>query len=234
MSAPKIVVTGCGRAGTQYAAQLLGNLGVPCSHEKVYVHDLDPTDPDPAKVERRWVADAEASWLAAPFLAFHGVPKDAVIWHQLRDPLKVIRCWHSHRILSDFNHVQPPPAAVQEFVFRHLPECSKGDDLERCVKYVLGWTRMLLKLTGANVLRYRVEKLTPRSLRSLLFCSGRELSLNQVETGMGQVVGRVGACALPHVPALSASRVVKVPGGQELLELYHGLGYSFNLSEAAA
>lgn len=218
----KILVTGCGRAGTQYTARLLNLLGIPCGHERVYTH---------AGINDWDGQQAESSWLAAPLVS-EAIPEDCMVWHQLRDPLKVVRCWNSHRTLTDFNSALPQPVEVQRFVFRHLPECSEGDDLERCVKYVLGWTRMLMKHDlYPRVLRYRLERLSARSLLSLLFSSGYERTLDQVETAMEQIIGRIGACVLPHVPEIKASRIVKLPGGQELLGLYHQLGYSFNLSE---
>jgi hypothetical protein len=77
----RFLVTGTGRCGTGYVAQLLTRLGLPTGHEQVYnPHSLSTG-------EFRWgVERGEASWLAAPFLAhFQG---DAV--HLVRHPLDVI------------------------------------------------------------------------------------------------------------------------------------------------
>lgn len=77
----RFLVTGTGRCGTGYLAQLLTRLGLPTGHEQVYHPGNLATGEFHWNVER-----GEASWLAAPFLAhFQG---DAV--HLVRHPLDVI------------------------------------------------------------------------------------------------------------------------------------------------
>lgn len=215
---PRIIVTGCGRAGTQYTARLLSSLGLETAHERVFSYDLDPTGPCWELVSSRWGRrqDAEVSWMAAPFLA--AVPPGVTIWHQLRDPLKVVRCWAQHGMATK--------STVSEFVQAAVPECRSGSDLERAVAYVLRWGEMAEHNSEHHPCyhRYRVEDLTADRLHRMLGDVGFPRSLAVVAAAVEQVRPGLGACAEPHREVTWAD-VEACPLGPGLRAWARGRGY---------
>jgi len=76
------VVTGCPRSGTHYLSEVLTRVGLVCRHESVFgPHQSDFTGLNGAH--------GDSSWLAVPFLA--QLPGDAIVMHQTRHPLDVVR-----------------------------------------------------------------------------------------------------------------------------------------------
>jgi hypothetical protein len=75
------VVTGCARSGTTYMAALLSGLGLRIGHEVVF-------GPRTRSFDGWRGLNGDSSWLAAPFLADLD---DALVFHQVRHPLKVVR-----------------------------------------------------------------------------------------------------------------------------------------------
>ncbi len=85
------VITGCARSGTAYMAALLDGLGLRVGHEVVF-------DPRTRHFDGWQGQNGDSSWLAAPFLADLG---DALVVHQLRHPLKVVRSLVGVRFFAD-------------------------------------------------------------------------------------------------------------------------------------
>lgn len=216
----RILVTGCGRSGTQYTHRLLSLLGLRSSHEKVYNHDLDVFSPPLERINERWnMLDAECSWLAVPFC--RTLPEDVVIWHQIRDPLKVIRCWTHAKILSSHN-------AATWFVHQVFPECAMGSDLQRSVQYVLRWTRMLADYgrLRKNYYRFQIETATPDHLQALLAIAGYTISSERILKAILEMPENVGACGhQDNDPPPTWNDVRREEGGEELYSMWKGWGY---------
>ena len=85
------VVTGCARSGTTYMAALLGGLGLHIGHEDLF-------GPRTRAFDGWHGRQGDSSWLAAPFLGQVG---DALVFHQVRHPLKVARSLLGMRFLAD-------------------------------------------------------------------------------------------------------------------------------------
>jgi hypothetical protein len=94
MTAPvlrPLVVTGCARSGTMYIAAVLGGLGLRVGHEVVF-------GPRTRRFDGWHGQHGDCSWLAAPFLGQIG---DAVVRHQVRHPLAVVRSLVGMRFFAD-------------------------------------------------------------------------------------------------------------------------------------
>lgn len=187
----KLLVTGCGRSGTQYTAAVLEALGIRTTHERVYTPDLIPGDETSLKtIAERWQnTDAECSWLAAPFIPY--LPEDVIVLHQVRHPLKVIRCWASHRLLSK-------PAETSLYARRVMPELEGRGDVEGAATYWYSWNLMIeanLSLSGrcSNTLRYRVENVPVAPFFGILRRAGHSVTLDQVEAAFRDTPHK-GAC----------------------------------------
>lgn len=85
------VVTGCARSGTTYLAVLLSGLGLRVGHEVLF-------GPRTRGFEGWQGQHGDSSWLAAPFLGELG---DALVLHQVRHPLKVVRSLVGVRFFAD-------------------------------------------------------------------------------------------------------------------------------------
>src|SRR4051794_440119 len=85
------VVTGTARSGTAYTAMLLSGLGLRIGHEDVF-------GPRTRSFDGWHGQDGDSSWLAAPFL--DQLP-DALVLHQVRHPLKVVRSLVGVRFFAD-------------------------------------------------------------------------------------------------------------------------------------
>lgn len=209
----RIVVTGCGRSGTQYTALVLQRLGLKATHEKVFKPDLDPLQPpSPKEINDRFEeagSDIEVSWMAAPFLK--QLPDDVEVWFQLRDPLKIVRCWKSHYIIS-------VPNDCGRLIRRALPECNHGSEFERSIQYVLGWNR-LIESSGRVKYKYRIEDSIAGDWAGLLGTNGQNF-----EEVLRGVTNDVGKCVDPH-PELTWQEVRMQPGGVELANLAACQGY---------
>lgn len=164
----RFVVTGCGRSGTGYTANLLTSLGLACGHESVF----RPRDPRQGPV--KWPASlaGDSSWLAAPFLT--SLPEGTVVLHQVREPVSLIR---SFLRIGFFEK----PSGYLQFAEAQLPELAHGDPTERCMKYWLYWNRLAERAAELDRLRYfriRVEDidaaLVERVLALLEFPCTRE------------------------------------------------------------
>lgn len=78
-----VLITGCGRSGTQYLTEVLSAAGNPTSHEKRFTVFGPKDAPGPRY---------EASWYAAPFLSH--LPPTTRIVHLVRDPTAVVTSFH--------------------------------------------------------------------------------------------------------------------------------------------
>lgn len=227
---PRIVATGCGRAGTQYLTRLLVHCGLRAAHEGVFRYDLDPTNPPkPEDVEPRWVfrdppegpggpIDVDVSWMAAPFLV-KSLPRDCVVWHQTRDLLKVARCWRQHDLAGT--------GVVSEFVQRSLPGLDNGtDSLPRSVQYVFRWNKMVERAAlHRPYVRYRVEELSPAVLNNLLAWSGFEVPFPIIEQAFNDAGTGVGSCPYPHQELTWSQVLCCFAPGAELTEMALRYGY---------
>lgn len=126
----RLLVTGCPKSGTQYMAELLCRLGLEATHEKVFALHR-PED---------WgTKDVSVSWEAAANLEKAMMDGVTALWHQVRDPLKVIRCMVSHKFLSDDGY-----GDASDFMKKHVPEAWAGKSLlDRTIRFWIGWNKLV-------------------------------------------------------------------------------------------
>jgi hypothetical protein len=126
-----LLITGCGRSGTQYMAKFLRKSGLKVGHERMKAHGTVS-----------WLMASTADWspwgpIASDYEFIH-------IFHQIRDPLKVIQSFYN-----------VPPAASWEWISESIPQISMDDsDLVKCAKYWYYWN--LLAESKAEW-TYRIE-----------------------------------------------------------------------------
>lgn len=144
----RFVVTGTGRSGTGYIAQLLRAAGLRCGHEDWFTwvpgvrdHQTIPRTSLRMRLRgpmsrlreewrrRRQRLDGDASWMAVPSLMrFKGM-----VFLQLRHPLAVISSLVSHRFFSD------PSRYGVWLRFAHAHFQGTGDDVLDAMRWWVQW-----------------------------------------------------------------------------------------------
>jgi len=132
----QFLVTGTGRCGTGYAAELLTSAGIPCGHEDVYT---------PWGIFPQPGLDADSSWLAVPHLeAFQGR-----VVHLVRHPVEVVRSFISIGFFRE--HLTWPHRA---FAFRHFKRT--GHELDDALRWTIEWNA---RIEPRADIRIRLEDL---------------------------------------------------------------------------
>ena len=154
------VITGTGRSGTRYAAELFTRLGLPCSHQRVFSDSYNLSG-----WKLGWDGKiGDSSAFAAPFV--DTLPETTLIIHQVRDPRLVINSMIEHQ------HVPGQRAKSDKglrFLERHVPRVMSIEGLPaRAARF---WTEWNLKIEKArdrsNYLFHRLEDYSPTFLEKI-------------------------------------------------------------------
>jgi hypothetical protein len=179
----RYLVTGTGRSGTVYLANLLTSASIPCGHEAIFTPGGLPEAR--ARLEGRtpinvsdislascgdWLPStaelaAESSYMAAPFLDDPLLAGTCII-HVVRHPLQVI----SSFVVGLGYFYEPYPTDFwQEFIYAYLPELRQDwHPLERAALYYVRWNRVIEERShGKKRFFVRIEDGIPRLLRRL-------------------------------------------------------------------
>jgi hypothetical protein len=90
----RFVIAATSRSGTRFISRALAQAGVRCGHEEVF-------GIKPCGFHGWGEFDGDASWLSVPFLS--ELPRDALLFHQVREPLPTIRSIASTGIFRPFD-----------------------------------------------------------------------------------------------------------------------------------
>lgn len=177
MAIPKYLVTGTGRCGTLFMANLLTSMGFPCSHEAIFtpmgiewarevMDGRRPIENSRISEGKRCLPDdpdvefvAESSYMAAPFLKEF----DFRVIHVVRNPLNVVASLvgkgfrqFSSKTPTDFEE-DPDHFRYEKFIYENVPELGEDiSPLERGCLFYVRWNEMIEK-SGRVSLFHRVE-----------------------------------------------------------------------------
>lgn len=186
MSDIRYVVTSLPRSGTKYISKVLNHFGFECGHEAHFNLGKCRTSDDREGI---W---GDASWMAAPYIS--ELPPGTIVFHQLRDPLKVLnsnlppggdsyfRTWDENAGL-DTDPLYEKSIPWKRFIWEHTnkwrwawPEgVGEGPESpEEVARLVHWWTNWNLKIEYAatqrsdlRYIRYRLEDMSPDLIRSI-------------------------------------------------------------------
>lgn len=173
----KYVITGTGRCGTVFLARLLTSLNIPCGHESIF--DWNGLPAAKARItgqlkpylsycstanfkngewtpEPTWLTDisqieAEASYLAAPFLK-EEILQNTQIIHVTRNPVHVIQSFCNY---IDYFQSESPNNKYEQFIYSKLPILTQKMSIyERAALYYIEWNKMIEE---AKPIFYRLE-----------------------------------------------------------------------------
>lgn len=177
MEGLKFIITGTGRCGTLYMANLFTSMGFPCSHEAVFtpkgidwakevLSGKQPRTSSKISEGKRCIPFgknvdfvAESSYLAAPFIGEF----DAKVIHVVRHPTKVVASLVGDGFRNFVNKLPtdqidfPDHLEYEKFMYQNMPELS-GDmtQLDRGCLFYVGWNEMIER-SGKVELFHRVE-----------------------------------------------------------------------------
>lgn len=172
MAVRRFLVTGAGRSGTGYIANVLTALGCLTGHEDIF---------GPKKLrdseELFWPPEVpgDSSWLGAPYL--DALPQGTVVLHQVREPVANVRS--SLRI--QFFRTQ---SWYRSFAEQHAPALLSGSEAERCLCYWLEWNRMAESARTKPALeyfRYRLEDIDREIVAEICLRIGLEASSARID-----------------------------------------------------
>lgn len=148
------VVTGVGRSGTAFVCKVLKAAGVSCGHEGAF---------NCAGFDQGTHLAIDVSWLAVPFLS--RLPAGTRVFHQVRDPIKVIQ---SHHRIRFFGSSSP----FRDFAKRYCPAAFEGPPIEQAVRFWIYWNQMVEGAQHLGFLRYERHRLEDVDWNKLWDISG--------------------------------------------------------------
>jgi hypothetical protein len=185
----KILVTGTGRCGTVFVANLLTSMGRPCGHEAVFgPQGLERAEriirggdePNNSEISRSgtilsegMVLVGDSSYMSAPFLKRF----DTTVIHLVRNPMGVVGSLvgevfrnFSNPFPTHFDDA-PDHFLYERFMYEHLPDLGEEmPQLDRACLFYIRWNEMI-ESSGRVDLFHRVEDNTDR-IRKLVGSPG--------------------------------------------------------------
>ncbi len=185
MSQIRYVVASLPRSGTKYISKVLSDLGLNCAHEGHFTYRKCELE-----LESGPEVWGDASWMSVPYI--DKLPPGTVVFHQIRDPIKVLnsnlppggdsyfRTWDEHAGLpSDPLYNKPIP--WKRFIWEHTqdwvwpggtsPGIEGPGEIARLIHWWLNWNLWIeyatLRRNDLLYIRYRLEDMTPDLLRDI-------------------------------------------------------------------
>lgn len=180
----KVIVTGTGRCGTVFMANLLTSLGWPCGHEAIFGPDgleharrvlSGVSGPENSPISRLGEVLSEdmdivgdSSYMAAPFLREF----ETTVVHVVRNPFPVVaslmggvfRNFTAARP-TDFEDI-PDHINYETFIYENLPDMGRDmPQLDRACLFYIRWNEMI-ESSGKVDLLHRIED-SPDRIRKM-------------------------------------------------------------------
>lgn len=180
MSNIRYVVAGLPRSGTKYIAKVLSGLGLDCGHENYFrLEQCISTRP----VDGVW---GDSSWMVAPYI--YRLPPGTIVFHQLRDPLKVLnsnlpiggdsyfRTWDESAGLAE-DPLYGKAIPYKRFIWDNTQDWvwptgvaegpESAEEIERLMHWWMSWNLWIeyatLQRSDLQYFRYKLEAITADS-----------------------------------------------------------------------
>lgn len=144
---PNFIIVSTGRAGSQFIAQYLSSIGIPCAHEGFF---------NTKGFRKRFFYKGESSWMALPYLEKNIKINNAIVLHQVRNPLDVINSYSGISLFIDTNN------PYYNFINNHF--ILTGNELIDCMRW---WSEWNIRCQNIAHLTYKVESID-QSIHNIL------------------------------------------------------------------
>lgn len=162
----RFLVTGCGRSGTKYTAQLLTAAGLHCGHEDVF-NSWPRGKPPPRWRESPF--DGDSSFVAAPWAG--ELARHLVVVHQVRAPLDVIRS------AVGTGHTEDRRKPWVAYIDGQIGHLRRPTPAQRAATYWLRWNRLVAPHAH---LTWRLDTIGADDVQALAKRIGVDLDPNRV------------------------------------------------------
>jgi hypothetical protein len=223
MNERRLLVTGCGRCGTEFMSVLLCRLGISSQHEGVF----NPQPHKPHGVAHWLTTDyvAESSWLGAPEIG--NLPPRFSVLHLVRNPLDSIRSFVGIKFFSEEELTRN---TYTQFAKRFCPAAFEPvHEVERALTFWVMWNREVIEeATRAKSLNYerqRIELINPNEL-SVFLKNALDIDIapEQIQTAITEV-----GTSINHRDRDGDIQWDAIPNGtikQSAIELVNRYGFS--------
>lgn len=134
MKYKKFLITGCGRSGTGFYANLMRENGYSCGHESF--------------IDFRGIKTlnfiAESSWLAIPYI--NKIPNDFFIVRTIRNPYKVIKSFYDLAVMAKESYRSPYYQHIKKNlsdIISDTPSINKEKlEINNIANYYIGWNKL--------------------------------------------------------------------------------------------
>ena len=194
MSQIRYVVASLPRSGTKYISKVLTELGQNCGHEKNFTCISGSRDRSTAQgtTDRPDAPEVwgDASWLSVPLIS--KLPPGTVVFHQLRDPLKVLnsnlppggdsyfRTWDENAGLKA-DPLYGKNIPYKRFIWEHTQdwvwpdgvaeEAESFEEIERLIFWWVNWNLWIefaaMKRSDLVYVRYKLEDMSADLLQNI-------------------------------------------------------------------
>lgn len=200
LTEPDFVIVGTGRSGTRYISQLLRAAGVKCGHENWWSLKFEPTTR----------LQGDASWIAT----FQVTGFEGHVFHQIRDPLKVITS------LVRGRPELVPGTIPHEFRSRWVE--MTGDPLQDAIAVVIAWVK---RAEAVSEWTWRLEDVDPELLREICSRIDRPISEQRAARAFAAVSRSTNAHRTPDTLPLRWDEIPPSDLKDEVQSIARRFGY---------
>jgi len=238
MSSIRYVVASLPRSGTKYISKVLTKLGLNCAHEGHMCYNRCRTRRNEAEV---W---GDSSWMSVPYI--DRLPPGTVVFHQLRDPIKVLnsnlppggdsyfRTWDENAGLST-DPLYGKPILHKRFIWDHTrdwvwpagagPGIESPEEIARLIHWWVNWNLWIesatLRRNDLMYIRYRLEDMSPEMLRDIASIIIRPGAPPKTQH-CADVLGKVSSTLNRHRTPNDKVTVEMLPAAAQLMMYRYG------------
>jgi len=183
----KLIITGSGRSGTAFIRNVLTDFDLRIGHERIFsIWGMTG-----------WGQfDGDSSWCLPAYA--NTIEEDYVIYHVVRNPVKVLRShlsalgesgigiWGKNNAIA----MKPEHGSYLAFWKQHCPFAfekdtgdAEKDQITRCIRYLYDWDNQIRAISGKTCFfaTNKLEDLDYSTMQAALGEIGKEFSLGEIE-----------------------------------------------------
>lgn len=202
----KFLITGCGRSGTGWAADLFTLLGFECTHEGQF--NLAKKGP---------LRGAEASWLAIPHLG--ALEPSTRVLRIVRDPYSVVRSALARGLFAT------PVGPYEQYALKHCPPLRDAKDQ---LGYVIRWVALWdVPLVNHQHRILQADGSYVGQSKAIFYATGKHVGKTRLEQTLVKLGTKTNTNLGPAKREVTRQEINSHPDGWMLRERAEKFGYGW-------